>query len=103
MTFLIGDSPRYDDLTHKLDQLLSERHGDFIAAQKCKDRSLEFYKHGKILKAINQLHRSKVKWFAEETLRGSLLSILQISQWYHELGLLYASKYYALAERHSSP
>ncbi|MBE9594644.1 MAG: hypothetical protein IMF19_14325, partial [Proteobacteria bacterium] len=93
----IGENPKYDYLTQQVDLLLSDRHGDFIAAEKCRDRAIEFYKKGKILRAINQLHQAKVKWFAEETLRGSLLSMLLISQWYLELGLSFAAKYYALA------
>ena len=93
----IGENPKYDYLTQQVDLLLSDRHGDFIAAEKCRDRAIEFYKKGKILRAINQLHQAKVKWFAEETLRGSLLSMLWISQCYLELGLSFAAKYYALA------
>jgi hypothetical protein len=93
----IGENPKYDYLTQQVDLLLSDRHGDFIAAEKCRDRAIEFYKKGKILRAINQLHQAKVKWFAEETLRGSLLSMLLISKWYLELGLSFAAKYYALA------
>ena len=93
----IGENPKYDYLAQQVDLLLSDRHGDFIAAEKCRDRAIEFYKKGKILRAINQLHQAKVKWFAEETLRGSLLSMLLISQWYLELGLSFAAKYYALA------
>ncbi|MGC1121826.1 MAG: hypothetical protein WBA22_12100 [Candidatus Methanofastidiosia archaeon] len=87
----------YDHLTQQVDKLLSERYGDFIAAEKCRDRAMKFYKKGEILRAINQLHQSKVRWFAEETLSDSLFSMLMISQWYSELGLCLAAKYYALA------
>ncbi|MCZ3365419.1 MULTISPECIES: hypothetical protein [Methanobacterium] len=93
----IGDDPHYDELTEKVDILLSKRYGEFKAAEKCRDRAMVFYKEGKILKAINQLHQAKIKWFAEETLYGSLLAIILISQWYLELGLSFAAKYYALA------
>ena len=96
----IDATPEYDYLAQQVDTLLSDRCGDFIAAEKCRDRAIKFYEQGNILKAINQLHQAKVKWFAEETLRGSLLSMLLISKWYLELGLPFASKYYALAVAH---
>lgn len=94
---LFDVGPEYDHLTQQVDTLLSERHGDFIAAEKCKDRAIKFYEKGEVIRAINQLHQAKVKWFAEETLHGSLLSMLRISLWYSELGLCFAAKYYALA------
>ena len=93
----IGENPKYDSLAQQVDILLADRHGAFIAAEKCRDRAIEFYKKGKIIKALNQLHQAKVKWLAEETLRGSLLSMLFISRLYSELGLSFAAKYYALA------
>jgi hypothetical protein len=101
-TQLIGECPGFDYLTQQTDLLLSQRHGSTKAAEKCRDRAMEFYKSGKKLKAINQLHQAKVKWFAEETLYGSLLSMLLISEWYRELGLSFAAKYYALAAAHVS-
>ncbi len=94
---IIGKNSKFSSLTHTVDALLSKRQGDFIAAQKCKDRAIEYHKKGEILTAINELHEAKVKWFSEETLRGSILSILIISEWYRELNLIYAAKNYALA------
>ena len=94
---LIGCSPKYDQLSQKTDALLSERYGNFVAAEKCRDRAIQFYESKNIMKAINQVHQSKVKWFSEETLKGSILSILLISKWYKELNLIFAAKYYALA------
>jgi len=96
-TRFIGNSPGYDYLSQQTDMLLSQRQGDFKAAEKCRDRAMVFYKMGKTLRAIDQLHKAKVKWFAEETIEGSVLSMLLISQSYEKLGLLFAAKYYALA------
>src|SRR5262249_19268269 len=42
----------------------------------------------------------KVNWFADETLRGSVLAMLVVAQWYAELDLFFAGKYYALAAAH---
>lgn len=93
----IGENPKYDNLTQQVDILLEKRFGGFIAAEKCRDRAIEFYKKDEIFRAIDQLHQAKIKWFSGETLRGSVLSMLLLSQWYLELKLSFAAKYYALA------
>ena len=84
-------------MSQQTDLLLSKRYGDFKAAEKCRDRAIEWLKLGKKLEAIDQLHSAKIRWFADETIRGSLLSMMIIAQSYQEIGLLFASKYYALA------
>ena len=94
---LLGDSSEFDTITNKLDDLLSKRFGGFIAAEKCRDRSIALYKNGYVLRAIKELHRAKIAWFADETLKGSILAMLSLSQWYLELGLSYAAKQYAMA------
>lgn len=93
----LGDHPLYEELSKRVDKLLAERYGAFKAAEKCRDRALAFYDSRKIVKAINQLHHAKIKWFAEETLQASLTSMLFIAKCYSELGLSFAAKYYALA------
>lgn len=98
----LGDEPKYEVLTEKLDVLLSQRVGGFTAAQKCRDRAVAFYNNGKILKAINQLHHSKIQWLAEETLSSSLAVMIFISFCYSKLGLTYAGKYYALSAAYIS-
>jgi len=94
---VIGDYPEYHAFTRKVDEHLSKRYGGFIAAEKCRDRAIAFYKRGAILNGIKELHQAKIDWFADETLKGSLLAMLLLSQWYTELGLAYAGKYYAMA------
>ncbi len=93
----IGDHPKFEYLTQQTDLLLDERYGNIKAAEKCRDRAIAFYEKGRKLKAINQLHQAKVKWFNEETLNASSLSMILIAEWYRELGLCFAGKYYALA------
>lgn len=97
LTKFLGNHEQYEYLTGKIDLLLSKRYGDYIAARNCTERAVEFYNNGEILKAINQLHQAKVKWFIEETLFNSLISTIFISKCYLELGLSFAAKYYALA------
>ncbi|HEX2909850.1 MAG TPA: hypothetical protein VH186_03510 [Chloroflexia bacterium] len=94
---IIGDHPQYELLTQKVDRLVADRFGEFTAAQKSKERAMKFHQSGKTLRAINELHQAKVKWFAAETLRGAILSMLFIADGYKELGLSFAGKYYALA------
>ncbi|MBF4474267.1 hypothetical protein [Methanobacterium formicicum] len=94
----IGDDSNYDKLTKKVDKLLSERYGGFKAAEKCLNRAMVFHdNNGEVLRAINQLHQAKIKWFADETLHKAIVSMFFISKGYLELGLTFASKYYALA------
>jgi hypothetical protein len=93
----IGDHPQFDELTKRTDDLLSKRIGGFAAAEKSRDRSLEFYKKKQVIKAIKELHKAKEHWFANETLKGSLVAMLLLTKWYSELGLTYASKYYGMA------
>ena len=93
----LENHPDFSKLTQQIDELLSKRHGDFVAAEKCRDRAMVFYKRGEILRAIKEIHKSKIQWFAKETLRGSLLATIFVSSCYQKLGLAFAAKYYALA------
>jgi hypothetical protein len=87
----------FSKLTQQIDELLAKRHGGFVAAEKCRNRAMAFHEQGEILRAIKEIHKAKIQWFAKETLRGSLLATLFISSCYKELGLVFAAKYYALA------
>ncbi len=89
--------PTYFELTEKLDALLANRHGGFTAAENCRKRADLLYDQGRILEAIDLLHRSKLDWYASETLREALSVMLFLSMAYMNLGLFFAAKYYALA------
>ena len=94
---LLGDSSEFDTITNKLDDLLSKRFGGFTAAEKCRDRAVVLYRKGHVLRAIKELHRAKIAWYADETLKASILTMLSLSEWYLELGLSFAAKQYAMA------
>lgn len=94
---LIDDSSVLEGITNELDELLAKRFGGFMAAEKCRDRSIALQNKGQILRAINELHRAKIAWFAEETLGGSVLTMLMLSALYLDLGLSYAAKQYSMA------
>jgi hypothetical protein len=91
-----GDTA-FEHLTQRTDELLEKRTSGFVAADKARDRAVAFLDDDKTLYAIRQLHIAKIKWFSAETLRGSVLSILVLSDCYLRLGLIYASKYYSAA------
>jgi len=95
--FSLSNNIKFIELTHKVDELLTKRHGGFIAAEKCRDRAMALLRKGKILRAIKEIHKARINWFAEETIRGSLLSALLVMDCYRKLCLAYAAKYYGLA------
>lgn len=95
MTEWIGEDPQFRKLAQNVDELLSARSSEYVAADKCRERALTYYKNERYVLAIQELHQAKVKWFSAETLHGSLLAMLLLSSCYHHLGLLYAAKYYA--------
>lgn len=83
------------ELSSRADDLLAKRVGQYSAAENARELANAFLKADKYLAAIKQLHRSKEKWFAAETLKGSLISMLILANAYRALGLHYASKHYA--------
>lgn len=93
----VGEHPRYTTLVRALDELVGGRYGDAAAADKARKRALAWRRSGRLVRAIGELHVAKVRWFAEETLEGTVLSMLMIARCYAELGLVFASKQYALA------
>lgn len=95
MTEVVGTDDDFIKLTRRTDDLLTTRSSGYVAAEKCRDRAMAFYDSGQYLQAIKQLHQAKIKWFTAETLRGSLLSMLILSDCYQQLGLIYPAKYYA--------
>jgi hypothetical protein len=64
----IGDHPSYDQLAADIDSLLAQRFGQFKVAEKCLARAKAFRAAGDLPRAMAQLHRAKIDWFAKETL-----------------------------------
>jgi hypothetical protein len=94
---LIPDSDAVRELTDRVDAAIAKRHGRFAAAETARDRAIALEDAGELPRAIEELHRTKDNWFAEETLEGSVIAILLLSQWYRRIGLGFAAKYYAFA------
>lgn len=96
MTPVAGKDPKFQNLTARVDELLSKRTSGFVAADKCRDRAVKYLEADQYIPAIKQFHSARVKWFAAETLKGSVLSMMTLARCYQELGLLFAGAYYAL-------
>lgn len=68
-----AEIPRtYFELTEKLDGLLAKRLGGFTAAENCQKRASVLHEQGRVRHAIDLLHRSKLDWYASETLSEAL-------------------------------
>lgn len=93
----VGTHPEYDALTEAVDALVVQRFGQFKAAEKCLERAKAFFESGDLSRAMTQLHRAKIDWFAEETLQKAIMAMRMLSQAYSEQGLYFAAKYYTIA------
>jgi hypothetical protein len=100
LTPFLAEHPRYTKITDRLDHLLEKRSTGFVAAEKCLERARSLVKEKHFVKALRELHRAKIKWFAAETLPKALSAMLLASQCYENLKLFYAAKYYAAAVLH---
>ena len=83
-------------LLDRIDEQIGSRVGKGAVAERARDRAMALMKHGRILGALEELHRARVEWWSGDTLRGSVLASLVISQLYWELRLYTAAKAYAL-------
>jgi len=91
---------RFARITERLDELLDQRSSGFVAAQKCLDRAKSLFGEGHYVKALQQLQRAKLKWFAAETLSKALLAMLLAAECSEKLKLCFAAKYYAAGVVH---
>lgn len=98
----IGSHPDYEQLTQTVDALLVERFGHFKAAEKCLQRAEAFQEAGDLSRAMSQLHKAKIDWFAEETLGKSLLALRWLSGIYAAQNMFFAAKYYALGAAYAA-
>ncbi len=94
----VDDTRRYQELTTRLDTVLAEREGEQAVAKKLCARAIAFQKARRPLVALKFIHDANIKWFAHETLHGSLLAQLLLADIYDSLGLSKAAQYFALGE-----
>ncbi len=92
-----GRHPDYRGVAARVDAIIAERAGAIAAAEIARDRAVKFHEGNDHVRALDQLHATRERWFTAETLEGSVLATLVAAGWYRELGLCFASKYYAMA------
>jgi hypothetical protein len=94
---LIGGLPRYQRLADRIDAVVVKRSGKTAGAEQGRQRAMIHAQHGQFVPAIDQLQRAKEGWFHEATMYGSILAMLQLSEFYSRLWLPLAARYYASA------
>lgn len=92
----LASDARYPRVRDALDAAIAAVSGDSAAAARCRDRAMAFRRAGRPLDALAEMHQAKIRWFAGDTLRGSLLAMRLIASLYSELRLPHAAKQYAL-------
>lgn len=85
------------ELLERIDGESADRGGRSIVAERARGRAMALMDGDQILSALEELHRAQVEWWTGDTLRGSVLAALTISQLYRELHLHTVAKAYALA------
>jgi hypothetical protein len=94
-TPVVGTHPRFRSLADQVDILIAERAGAAAAADRARGRAVAHLDAGRHVAAIDELQRAKVGWFTGETMEGSILAMMVISQSFDALNLHLAARYYA--------
>ncbi|RWB73979.1 MAG: hypothetical protein EOQ50_15950 [Mesorhizobium sp.] len=93
----IGSLPRYQQLADRIDAVVEMRRGKTARAEQGRERAMIHATHNQFVAAIDQLQRAKEGWFQAATMYGSVLAMLQLSDFYSRLWLPLAARYYAAA------
>ena len=94
---LLAGHEKWRDLVEDVEEAVRRTAGDAAVAEGARDRAMSLYKAGRPREAVGELHAAKANWWSGDSLEGSLLAMLLIGDIYRRLGLMYASKQYALA------
>ena len=92
----VRDDGDFSRLVAATDGLLSNRFGKHKLAEQAFERAQSYYRAGKILEAIDELHKARVDSLTEEKARNSVEFSIFLAKMYAEVGLHFAAKYYAL-------
>lgn len=92
---MIGSLPRYRTLADRIDAIVEKRGGRTAGAEKGRDRAMIHAKHDQLVAAIDQLQRAKEGWFHAKTIFGSVLAMINLSNFYSGLWMPLAARYYA--------
>jgi hypothetical protein len=93
---IIGEHPIFDQILENLRPIIRERVGDAAVAESHFQRAKQLIEAHKIACALQELHSAKIQWFSEKTVGQSVFCCLVLANGYADLGLQYASIYYAL-------
>ena len=94
---VLVDDPKWGALVEMVDNAIARVYGSAAVADRARDRAMELLRAGRYLEAIEEVHRAKVEWWSGDTVQGSLLAMLVLSDLYLELRFPQAAKMYALA------
>ncbi|MEC5292549.1 hypothetical protein VSX64_18215 [Aurantimonas sp. C2-6-R+9] len=100
LTQMIGYIGELDELlalASRADDLVATRAGAAAAGDKAIDRAFSLLDRDESAAAIRELQKAKAKWFSGEQLGWILRILLLLAEQYGRLGLIYASKYHAMA------
>lgn len=85
-----------EKIATKVDPILASKAGASILADKLRDRASNYIKKKLNFKALQTLHELKIKWYNQDTIKGSILTCLTIADTYRKMNLHFAAKYYSL-------
>jgi hypothetical protein len=94
---MLADTPRWRELTGRFDELSALVDGRAAAARNAYTRAISLHDAGRVRQAISELHSARVDWYSGETLVESVTASLALAECYGELGLMHASKQFALS------
>jgi len=90
-----GGNTKFQAFVDQFDALIAARDGAAAAGERSRNRAMALFKADQRLAAIDQLQRTKEEWFAAETMAGSVLAMILLSNAYGELHLPWAARLYA--------
>ena len=84
---LWSSSDEWRRLLDLIDEEVERRSGKSAVAERARDRAMTLMANERHLEALEEFHRVKVDWWSGDTVRGSVLAVLLISQLYQNFGL----------------
>ena len=95
MSEIYGKDIRYRELTSRADALTAKQSGAGDIGDRARNRAIKHIDNGHIVAAIDEMQRVKAAWFSGESVIGSILAMMLLSDLYSRLHLSYAARYYA--------
>jgi len=93
----LAGHPGWRGLTDAVDAAVRRSAGNAAAAAGARARAMRLLEADRLRDALGELHCVKVDWWSGDNFEGALLAMLFIADIYRRLGMMQASKQYALA------